>query len=158
MEVLDLALPEKTDVMVRRQLPKRHQELSAGGWRAVGASSGCHSPSSQCLFLTMATQGPLKSLSRWNPLLPPALPKAWPQPCLLDKARNASPGSGLKSLGQMPENSLKISAWMAFTHTVSLPLVAHLWVFGFDFCFLLLENGLLFIERTEGLTSQNFWL
>lgn len=117
----------------RRLLLKQHQEVSAWGWRAVGGSSGCYS-------LISST------------LVPPFWP-FWPQPCLLDKAANTSPSSGLKSLGQIAETSLKILKWMAFTQTVSLPLVAHLLGFVFDFCFLLLESGFLFTEKTKGLTS-----
>ena len=101
-----------------RLLLKQHQELSAGGWRAVGGSSGCHS-------LISSTRVPYCGSSRASSVTvqvgtppTPTLPEVWPQPCLLHKATNASPSSGLKSLGQIAETSLKILKWIAFTQTV----------------------------------------
>lgn len=142
-EVLDLALPKSTKTGEGGNCLNISQELSAGGWKDVGGSSACHSPSPQPSFLTMATP----ALWSHGPDGTPSL-KAWTPPCLLGKAGNAPPNSRLKPLAKSQRRAwyFGMERWHQW---LSLLSVTHLLGFGFDFVFYLWRMIFYLLEELQ---------
>ena len=93
---------------------KQHQELSGGGWRAVGGSSGCYSLISSTVELTVAARGPLKSRSRWGLPPTPTLPEVWHSPASSTRLLMPHP-----ALGSSPWARLQRLAWKSWNGWLS---------------------------------------